>query len=42
VRLEHALDHAVAAKADEVVDERHEYGRVLKMYQKYSAKIGFQ
>ncbi len=24
VRLEHRFDHAVAAEADEVVDERHE------------------
>ena len=29
MRLEHALDHAVAAEADEVVDERHEDGGVL-------------
>ena len=29
VRLKHALDHAVAAEADEVVDERHEDGGVL-------------
>jgi hypothetical protein len=29
VRLKHGLDHAVAAEADEVVNERHEDGWVL-------------